>query len=157
MKFNSKHRKDKDNPYTLSVSNDRFYVSFTDGQMRYCKVEITKEVFNTFLDYESIDLKALNEYDRHIEHYPCLDIIESKEDIEDTALIRMCLKIVQNELKNVGETSYERFILHYVEGYSMSEIASIQNVSIQAVSKSIASMRNHLSKILSQEGLNNLF
>lgn len=157
MKFNSKHRKATDNPYTLSMRNNHRFVSFKDGQGNEQFVEISKEVFDTFLEYESIDLKALNEYDRHTEHHPCMDIIETTENIEDTALTKMCLKAVKNELKYVGKTSCERFILHYVEGYSMSEIARSQNVSIQAVSKSLASIRNHLSNFLSQKGLNKLF
>lgn len=154
MKFNSKHRKAKDNPYTLSMSQNRYYVSFTDGQDTEQKVEITKEVFEAFLDYESIDLKMLNEHDRHIEHILDAHLIADRENIEEKALIRLCIRAIKKELDSIDNRSCERFILYYFEGYTMTEIAELQNVSIQRISQSIKSTQKHLLEMLSHKGLN---
>ena len=37
-------KKDKLNPYTLSIENDIYYITFTDGQGFFRKIEISKEV-----------------------------------------------------------------------------------------------------------------
>lgn len=42
-----KRRKSMDNPYTLIIFDNRYYVEFRDGRNILNKVEVTKELFNT--------------------------------------------------------------------------------------------------------------
>ena len=62
-----KRRKDKNNPYTLSVADGRFYLSFRDGIGVLHEMEINSELYGLLNAFELEDLSYLNEWDRHIE------------------------------------------------------------------------------------------
>ena len=63
-----KRRKYKDNPYTIRNIDDKFYILFKDGMNTPQIIEVSKEIYNAFNQFELDDLKELNEFDRHIEH-----------------------------------------------------------------------------------------
>ena len=52
-----KRRKYRDNPYTLIIDNDKFYIEFDSNV-----VEVSKEVFDIYNESEIHDVKELNEY-----------------------------------------------------------------------------------------------
>ena len=62
-----KRRKEKNNPYTLSVASGRFYLSFRDGMCVLHEMEIDGELYGLLNTFELEDLSYLNEWDRHIE------------------------------------------------------------------------------------------
>lgn len=62
-----KRRKDKINPYTLSIVSGRFYLSFRDGMGVLHEMEIDGELYGLLNAFELEDLSYLNEWDRHIE------------------------------------------------------------------------------------------
>ena len=45
-------KKDKLNPYTLSIENNTYYISFTDGQGIFHKQEISMELYAAFNGFE---------------------------------------------------------------------------------------------------------
>lgn len=63
-----KRRKDKYNPYKLSIENQKYYVTFTDINGNIQKVEVSKKIFESFNRFELDDISQMNEYDRHLEH-----------------------------------------------------------------------------------------
>ena len=68
-----KRRKYKDNPYTLNTIDNHYYILFRDGQNIPRMIEVKKEVYDIFNQFELYDLKELNEYDRHIERLELTD------------------------------------------------------------------------------------
>lgn len=63
-----RRRKDKYNPYTLHKVKERYYVSFVDVNNNFQKIEVSREVFESFNKFELEDVSQMNEYDRHLEH-----------------------------------------------------------------------------------------
>ena len=61
-----KRRKYKDNPYTLNTIDNHYYILFRDGQNIPRIIEVKKEVYEIFNQFELDDLKKLNEYNCHI-------------------------------------------------------------------------------------------
>lgn len=59
-----KCRKYRDNPYTLIIDNDKYYIEF-DNKI----VEVSKEVFDIYNESEINDVKELNEHTRHLDHF----------------------------------------------------------------------------------------
>lgn len=49
-------RKDKYNPYTIYEKDGHYYVSFEDGQAVLHKLEISKNLFETFDSFELEDV-----------------------------------------------------------------------------------------------------
>ena len=62
-----KRRKDKYNPYNIYELEGHYYISFRDGQGIFHKLEVSKELYETFDSFELDDLVYLNVIDRHIE------------------------------------------------------------------------------------------
>ena len=60
-----KRRKNKDNPYTLFVRDERFFVSFRDGEGIRIETELTREQYLLFDRFELEDKKEANERERH--------------------------------------------------------------------------------------------
>lgn len=70
MKNNPKRRKHKDNPYKLIKYEEEkeYLVEFKDGKGEIQMIHISKRIYEEMDTFEKLDLKQLNEYDRHIEH-----------------------------------------------------------------------------------------
>ena len=64
MEEKIKRRKYRDNPYTLIIDNDKFYIEFDSNV-----VEVSKEVFDIYNESGIHDINEMNEYDWHIYHY----------------------------------------------------------------------------------------
>ena len=64
-----KRRKDKYNPYSFKKMDidDKYIISFTNNNNEI-ELEISKELYSVFNNFELSDLSIMNEFDRHIEH-----------------------------------------------------------------------------------------
>lgn len=65
-----KRRKHKDNPYTIRTSgihtdHPRYFLEFQDGRGVTQFMELSKELYETFDQFELEDLSELNKTDRH--------------------------------------------------------------------------------------------
>lgn len=61
-------KKDKHNPYTLTIVEGRYYLSFKDGRGKLQTLEIGKVLYELFNRFELEDISYLNKVSRHIEH-----------------------------------------------------------------------------------------
>lgn len=146
MENNSpKRRKSKDNPYTLKCDNknNTYTVIFKNVNGFIENVDIKKEVYDLLNKFELEDLSEMNEYDRHTEH---------SEVYEETLNKRMLYKplsteeIIEKNITNIklksainglSKTQRRRIVMYYFEDFTQEEIAKIENISHQAVSKNI--------------------
>jgi len=110
-----KRRKFKDNPYTIFTvgpENDlHYYLSFVDNRGVSICMEINKQLFEAFDQFERDDLSYMNEMDRHYEHLEMSDIslwrraVKSIEPIEDSIEREMLLR---SALKTLTPTQRRR-------------------------------------------------
>ena len=63
-----KRRKDKYNPYNILKMEDKYIIEFKNYSNEQQKIEIAKEIYDIFNEYELIDISQMNKFDRHIEH-----------------------------------------------------------------------------------------
>ena len=61
-------KKDKYNPYTLTITEGHYYLSFKDGRGKQQNIEIDEMLYQTFDRFELEDISLLNRVSRHIEH-----------------------------------------------------------------------------------------
>ena len=52
-------KKDKLNPYKLSIENDTYYIAFADGQGVYHKMVISMELYAAFNSFEFLSTDCL--------------------------------------------------------------------------------------------------
>ena len=62
-----KRKKDKDNPYALSVEDGSYFISFSDGQGVYYREQVDEKLYTVFNQYELEDISHLNVVSRHYE------------------------------------------------------------------------------------------
>ena len=60
-------KKDKLNPYTLSIKDNNYYIEFIDGQGCFHKQEISMDLYATFSSFELDDVSQMNAISRHLE------------------------------------------------------------------------------------------
>ena len=151
-----KRRKFKDNPYTIftvgHASDLHYYLSFVDNRGVSICMEISKQLFEAFDQFERDDLSYMNEMDRHYERLELSDIalwrraVKSIEPIEDSIERKMLL---HSALDILTPTQRRRLCLRHLYGLRCEEIAAMEGCSIQSVSGSIKMAEKKIKKFLS--------
>lgn len=154
-----KRRKDKYNPYTLETVDNKFYVSFTDSNKIKQRVEVSQEVYDCFDEYELIDISAMNEYDRHIEHSDLLEsALENRSwnkeiPLYDDVEKKYISKEVRQAINTLPAAQRQRLIKYYYNGKNYQEIAEEEGCEYQCVQRSVYRAREKLKRKL----INNCF
>ncbi len=151
-----KRRKDKYNPYTICEKNDKYYLSFSDGQGVRYEMEIQKELFDMLNQFELDDLSVLNEWDRHIEHFEQTEQSLNRrayykaESVEDAVLRNIEYERLHRAISELPETQRRRLTLYYFQGLTYEQIAEMEGCSHPAVIKSVSAAIEKIRKILSK-------
>ena len=149
-----KKRKYKDNLYTLSTIDNHYYILFRDSSNIPRIVEVKKEIYDIFNQFELDDLKELNEYDRHIEHLELTDesiykkVINNEDGIDDLIIRNSTYDELINAINKLSNTQRRRIKMYNFDELDLKTIASIEHTSFQMISKSIKQAINNLKKIL---------
>ena len=151
-----KRRKYKDNPYTIKTIDNRYYILFKDGENIPRTVEVPKNVFDIFNQFELDDLKELNEFDRHIEHKELSEEsifnrgANSTESLDDFVIRKTSYEELMNAINQLSSTQRRRVKMYYFDELDLKTIATIEKTSFQMISKSIKQAIKKLKKILSK-------
>ena len=138
-----KRNKDKYNPYTIEVREEKYYVIFKDGNNVLQEISITKEVYDAFDKFELEDISQIHKIRKHIEHNEIYEetlyqrsAIESisVEDEVSTKIINEELRSAINELNEIQK---RRIIKYYFYDKTYEEIANEENCTKRAVKFSI--------------------
>lgn len=149
-----KRRKDKYNPYTLTVKEDKHFLSFLDGQGVLRELQITKELFEVLNCFELDDLSILNEWDRHYEHS---ELTEASlydraamlpESVEETVFRNLRYEALYKAMEQLPETQRRRLVLYYFAGLTYAQIADKEGCKYQTVQESIYAALKKLKKLL---------
>lgn len=151
-----KRRKYKDNPYTIKTIDNRYYILFKDGENIPRTVEVPKNIFDIFNQFELDDLKELNEFDRHIEHKELSEEsifnigANSIESLDDFVIRKTSYEELMNAINQLSSTQRRRIKMYYFDELNLKTIAAIEKTSFQMISKSIKQAIKKLKKILSK-------
>lgn len=150
-----KRRKSKDNPYIINhIENNNTYIIIFKSNNKEKKVQVSKEVYDAFNQFELEDLKQLNEKDRHYERLEQSDEFIYKRSFEEHKSLEEQVeeKILNEEIKlainNLTEIQKRRLKLYYFDNYTLEKIAKIEGCSIISVKESIDSALVKLKKII---------
>ncbi len=149
-----KRRKDKYNPYTLTIADGRFYLAFEDGQGVHHEMEIDESLYRLLDRFELDDLSYLNEVDRHLDQTELSEALLSRyasveqEVIEDTVCRSMQRETVKAEIARLPEIQKRRLQLYFFDGLTYEEIAALEHCRYQAVQQSVLSALEKIRKNL---------
>lgn len=145
--YTKNRRKYKDNPYILSYDENSFLIEFNKN-----KIYVTKDIFDLFDSFELHDLKELNEYDNHIEHSKLCEFtlerrrLHKSESLEDFIIKKITNEVLYDSINKLNKKDKKRIIMYYFNDMTLQEIAKLENISHQAVSKSIKKIINRIKK-----------
>lgn len=149
-------KKDRSNPYTLSVECEAYYISFTDGQGMFHKQEISMELYAAFSAFELDDISWINETSRHLSELdygeePLSHIIaDSSEPVEDRVYRKIMYQELHRAIAQLPEIQRRRVILYYFGGYTYEQIAQMEGCKHPAIIKSVVSAEKNIKKFLSK-------
>ena len=131
--------------YTLEYieEEDKYYISFRDSAKQDCRLEIDKEIFDTYMKSKKTYIKIKNETSRHIEHSEWTEeqlytrAFDNAESAEDKALKNIENQKMNEALRNLTDVQLRRIELHIVNEFSIRDIAKIENVKKRQVEKSL--------------------
>ena len=139
-----KRRKDKYNPYTLSMIDGKCYLSFRDGQGVPHRLELDVKLYAVFDRFELDDLSFLNEQERHLDWTELNEELLSRRSaqepapVEDAVYESMQTQALREGVNQLPEVQKRRLQMYFFDGLTYEEIAVREGCSYQAVQKSIA-------------------
>lgn len=154
-----KRRKDKNNPYNLiSVGIDtkdpHYYIDFINENGSPICIEITKELFNQFDQWELDDLSFLHEFERHYEHSLLSDQSLNKRAVykpktpEEVVLQSVEMKELARAMDTLTAAQYRRLIMYFWDNMSLQEIGAVEGCKYQAIQDSLdracAKIKKHM-------------
>ena len=148
-------KKDKYNPYTLSIENEEYYVSFINGQGVQCKEKITPELYELFNRFELEDISQLNAISRYYEQSELTEGTLNQRTLvkplpmEDVVYKKMMCEQVHAAISTLPAVQRRRIILYYFEGLTYEQIAMVEGCTHQAINKSIVAAEKKIKKYFS--------
>lgn len=151
-----KRRKDKNNPYTLSIADGRFYLSFRDGVGVLHEMEIDGEMYRLLNAFELEDLSYLNEWDRHIEQSELSEeTLEQRMHRTPCTVEETVYQAIQHEqlhqaIDHLPKIQRRRLILYYFYDFTYERIAEIEGCSVHSVLVAIERAKEKIKLFLKQ-------
>lgn len=136
-------KKDKLNPYVLSIENGDHYVAFSDGQGVRHKERISGELFELFDHFELEDISQMNAISRYLEHSELTEgtlnqrALLQPELIEDDVYRKIMYDQLHTAISELPNVQRRRVLLYYFGGYTYEQIAKKEGCTKMAVKFSI--------------------
>lgn len=138
-----KRRKSKDNPYTIIILDDRYYLTFKDSNNTLQTVELSMEIYDIFNKFELEDISQMHKVDKHIEHSEVYEenlykrAVNKPMSVEEQIEYNDDILNLKIAIDKLPETQKRRIKMYYFDNLSLEQIAQIEECSFQAISKSI--------------------
>lgn len=152
---NPKRRKDKYNPYTI-VCENKYLIKFQDVNNSNNVVEVSKEIYQAFNEFELSDLSQMNKFDRHIEHLNLSEnilnnkMINKQINVEDIVMKKLETQELHNLISKLSKIQKRRIIMYFFDKMTLKEIAKKEHCSIRAIQYTInialKNLKNFLKK-----------
>lgn len=136
-------KKDKYNPYKLTVENNQYYVSFDDGQGIHHKEQISRELYELFDRFELEDISQLNVISRYQEHSELTEgtlyqrALMHPEPMEDGVYRKTMYDQLHTAIGKLPDIQRRRVLLYYFGGFTYERIAEMEGCTKMAVKFSI--------------------
>ena len=136
-------KKDKYNPYTLTITEGHYYLSFKDGRGKQQNIEIDEMLYQTFDRFELEDISHLNRVSRHIEHSELTEetlndrAFYKAERIEDIVSESIEYEQLHRAVSELPEVQRRRLELYFFGELTYEQIAKLEGCTKRAVKFSV--------------------
>ena len=131
--------------YTLEYIEDenKYYISFIDSAKQNCRIEIDKEIFDTYMNSKKAYIKIKNEASRFLEQSEL-----TEEDIynrakfkgkntEEVFMDNMEKEKIKQAKEKLTDTQIRRLELHIIDEITIRDLAKLEKVRKNQIEKSI--------------------
>lgn len=143
-----KRRKDKDNPYELitvgfGTPEPFYFIRFKDGQGIEHMLDIGKELFDAFDQFELDDISYMHKVDRHFERNSLSDetlmerALHLPESVEENVFRKIEFEHLCDLIATLPPTQRRRLILYYFGDCTYERIAEMEGCTKRAVKFSV--------------------
>ena len=144
--------------YTLEYieDEDKYYISFVDSANQDCRIEIDKEIFDTYMKSKKAYTKIKNETSRYLEHSSLTDeeiynrAFDPVESVEETVIKNIEKEKIDQAMQKLTEAQYRRIDLHIVNEITIRDLAKIEKVQKKQIEKSLQLGLKKLKKFFKQ-------
>ena len=132
-------------------SENKYYISFKDSVDNEYKIEINKEIFETYKESKKSYIKIKNEFSRYIEHSELTEItlynrcMQKNKKIEELIINEKETESITEVIWKLPSPQNRRVYMRVIEKFTISKIAKIEGCSKSAISQSV---RLGIEKIL---------
>lgn len=132
-------------------SENKYYISFKDSVDNEYKIEINKEIFETYKESKKSYIKIKNEFSRYIEHSELTEItlynrcMQKNKKIEELIINEKETESITEIIWKLPNPQNRRVYMRVIEKFTISKIAKIEGCSKSAISQSV---RLGIEKIL---------
>lgn len=136
-------KKDKYNPYTLIISDGRYYLSFKDSRGELQTIEIDEVLYGLFNRFELEDISYLNKLSRHIEHSELTEASLNDrafckpESIEEKVSRNIEYELLHKAIAKLPEIQRRRLLLYFFGEMTYEQIAALEGCTKRAVKFSV--------------------
>ncbi len=136
-------KKDKYNPYTLTITEGRYYLSFKDRRGKQQNIEIDEVLYQTFDRFELEDISHLNRVSRHIEHSELTEetlndrTFHKAKQIEDIVSESIEYEQLHRAVSKLPKVQRRRLKLYFFGEMSYEQIAKLEGCTKRAVKFSV--------------------
>jgi RNA polymerase sigma-70 factor (ECF subfamily) len=147
-------KKDKYNPYTLTITEGHYYLSFKDGRGKQQNIEIDEMLYQTFDRFELEDISHLNRVSRHIEHSELTDetlndrAFYKAERVEDIVSESIEYEQLHRAVSELPEVQRRRLKLYFFGELTYEQIAKLEGCKYQAVQCSVKATLKAIKKFM---------
>lgn len=144
--------------YTLEYieDEDKYYISFVDSAEQDCRIQIDKEIFDTYMKSKKAYTKIKNETSRHLEQSSLTDeeiynrAFDPVESVEETVIKNIEKEKIDQAMQKLTEAQYRRIDLHIVNEITIRDLAKIEKVQKKQIEKSLQLGLKKLKKFFKQ-------
>lgn len=146
--------------YTLEFNEDenKYYISFKDSVDIDCKFEISKEIYEAYIESKSKLKKSQNEEERHWTKYELTEkqiynsVTRTEDSVEEIIIKNIQIEEIRKAKKELTEIQIKRIELHIEEKIGITELARRENVRRKQIDKSIERGIKKIKKFLKNRG-----
>lgn len=144
--------------YTLEYleNENKYYISFKDSAKQECKIEIDKEIFDTYMKSKQAYVKIKNETIRHLEQLELSEedmykrAFNHDESVEETVIKNIEKEKMNKALQSLTEAQYRRIDLHIVNEVTIKDVAKLEEVQKRQIEKSLRLGLKKIKKFFEQ-------
>lgn len=131
---------------------EQYYITFKDSAKKECKIEISKEIFDTYMKSRKAYIKIKNEYDRHEEQSEQSEIslykkaIVSKVSVEDIVLQKLTDSALRKAVREIPEPHNRRLEMYFFQDMTVQEIALKEKKNDRTIRYSISKGIDEIAK-----------